>query len=226
MAKYLIIAAYTAEGAKGLLKDSGTKRRQAAEQAIKSAGGTMEAFYFAFGDDDAYVIVDAPDHASIAAASLAINAMRGRDERSHCSRPRSIRRLRDESRFIGTCYPANQYTSSGARAHGPQDECPCRVSGAAGSAEGLRPLGGEFVPLQFCSNRSVSHPSILNLHRGSRGSRPTSSGGSRQVRTASGSVPQCGSPENCRDPEHVWLVLSLSVLRSHLALRWRQAARS
>jgi uncharacterized protein with GYD domain len=74
MAKYLITAAYTAEGAKGLLRDSGTKRRQAAEQAINSAGGKMEAFYFAFGDNDAYVIVDAPDHASIAAASVAINA--------------------------------------------------------------------------------------------------------------------------------------------------------
>jgi uncharacterized protein with GYD domain len=74
MAKYLIAAAYTAEGTKGLLKESGTKRRQAAEQAIKSAGGTMEAFYFAFGDNDAYVIVDAPDHATIAAASVAINA--------------------------------------------------------------------------------------------------------------------------------------------------------
>jgi uncharacterized protein with GYD domain len=74
MAKYLLAAAYTAEGAKGLLKDSGTKRRQAAEQAIKSAGGTMEAFYFAFGENDAYVIVDAPDHASIAAASVSINA--------------------------------------------------------------------------------------------------------------------------------------------------------
>jgi uncharacterized protein with GYD domain len=74
MAKYLIAAAYTAEGTKGLLKESGTKRRHAAEQAIKSAGGTMEAFYFAFGDNDAYVIVDAPDHATIAAASVAINA--------------------------------------------------------------------------------------------------------------------------------------------------------
>jgi uncharacterized protein with GYD domain len=74
MAKYLIAASYTAEGAKGLLKESGTKRRQAAEQAIKSAGGTMEGFYFAFGDNDAYVIVDAPDHASIAAASVSINA--------------------------------------------------------------------------------------------------------------------------------------------------------
>lgn len=74
MAKYLVMASYTAEGAKGLLKDGGTKRRQAAEQAIKSAGGKLEAFYFAFGDSDAFVIIDAPDHASVAAASLAINA--------------------------------------------------------------------------------------------------------------------------------------------------------
>src|SRR5216110_263121 len=74
MPKYLIEASYTTEGAKGLLKDGGTKRRQAAEQAIKSAGGKLEAFYFAFGDRDALVIVDAPDHATIAAASVAINA--------------------------------------------------------------------------------------------------------------------------------------------------------
>jgi len=74
MAKYLISASYTAEGAKGVLKEGGTKRRQAAEQVIKSAGGKLEAFYFAFGDNDAFVIVDAPDHASVAAMSLAINA--------------------------------------------------------------------------------------------------------------------------------------------------------
>jgi uncharacterized protein with GYD domain len=74
MAKYLLQVTYTADGAKGLLKDGGSKRRQVADQAIKSAGGTMEAFYFAFGDADAVVIVDAPDHASVTAASLAINA--------------------------------------------------------------------------------------------------------------------------------------------------------
>lgn len=74
MGKYLLTASYTAEGAKGLLKEGGTKRREAAEQAIRSAGGTLEAFYFAFGDSDAYVIVDAPDHATVAAASVAINA--------------------------------------------------------------------------------------------------------------------------------------------------------
>lgn len=72
MAKYLIAASYTAEGARGLLKDGGSKRRQAAAEAIKSAGGKLEAFYFAFGDTDAYVIVDAPDHATVSAASLAI----------------------------------------------------------------------------------------------------------------------------------------------------------
>jgi uncharacterized protein with GYD domain len=74
MPKYLITANYTAEGVKGVLKDGGTKRRQAAEAAIKSVGGRMEAFYFAFGDHDAFVIVDAPDNSSVASASLAINA--------------------------------------------------------------------------------------------------------------------------------------------------------
>ena len=74
MAKYLINASYTAEGAKGLLKDGGSKRRAAAEQALKSTGGKLEVFYFAFGSTDAFVIVDAPDHASVSAASLAINA--------------------------------------------------------------------------------------------------------------------------------------------------------
>jgi uncharacterized protein with GYD domain len=74
MAKYLVMASYTAEGAKGVLKEGGTKRRQAAESAITSAGGKLEGFYFAFGDSDAFVIVDAPDHATIASVSLAINA--------------------------------------------------------------------------------------------------------------------------------------------------------
>ena len=74
MPKFLIQASYTADGAKGLLKEGGTKRRQAAESAIKSVGGTMDAFYFALGDNDAYVIIDAPDYATVAGASIAINA--------------------------------------------------------------------------------------------------------------------------------------------------------
>ena len=74
MAKYLIKATYTADGSRGLLTDGGTKRRTAAEEALKSAGGRVEAFYFALGETDAFVIVDAPDHVTVSAASLAINA--------------------------------------------------------------------------------------------------------------------------------------------------------
>ena len=74
MPKYLVMVSYTSEGAKGLLKDGGTKRKQAAEAALKSVGGRVESFYFAFGDADAVVVVDAPDNVSMAAASMAINA--------------------------------------------------------------------------------------------------------------------------------------------------------
>jgi uncharacterized protein with GYD domain len=74
MGKYLIAASYTADGAKGVMKDGGTKRREAAEQALKSAGARLESFYFAFGENDAYIVLDAPDIATVAAASLAINA--------------------------------------------------------------------------------------------------------------------------------------------------------
>jgi len=73
MAKYLIQARYTAEGAKGLLKDGGTKRVQVVTEGIKKGGGKVEAFYFAFGQTDAYLIVDAPDTASVLATNLLVN---------------------------------------------------------------------------------------------------------------------------------------------------------
>ena len=74
MPKFLIEANYNVDGARGLIKDGGSKRREAAKTAIKSVGGKMESFYFAFGGTDAFVIFDAPDNASAAAASTAINA--------------------------------------------------------------------------------------------------------------------------------------------------------
>ena len=74
MAKYLIEASYTAEGIRGLLKDGGSKRRAAAEAALKSAGARLEAFYYTFGRNDAFLIADAPDHATVAALSLSISA--------------------------------------------------------------------------------------------------------------------------------------------------------
>ena len=74
MPKYMIQASYTADGTKGVMKEGGTKRRATVEANVKAAGGTVEAFYFAFGDADAFVIVDLPDNASAAALSMAVNA--------------------------------------------------------------------------------------------------------------------------------------------------------
>ena len=74
MPKYLIQASYVGEGVKGLLKDGGTKRRAAAEAAAKSLGGTLESFYFAFGDTDAFVVVDLPDNVAMSALALTVGA--------------------------------------------------------------------------------------------------------------------------------------------------------
>ena len=74
MPKYLLKVSYTAEGVRGVLKEGGSARRDVAGQLIKSLGGSMESFYFAFGDADAYVVADMPDTASVAAASLAVSA--------------------------------------------------------------------------------------------------------------------------------------------------------
>jgi len=64
MPKYLYQASYTTEGAKGLVKEGGSKRRAAVEEITKALGGKLEAFYYAFGESDVFVIVDVPDHAS------------------------------------------------------------------------------------------------------------------------------------------------------------------
>ena len=74
MSKYLAHASYTTDGLKGLLKDGGTKRREAVEQLAKAVGGTVEAFYYAFGDDDLFVIFDLPDNVSATTLSLVVNA--------------------------------------------------------------------------------------------------------------------------------------------------------
>ncbi len=73
MPKYLFHGSYTPEGLKGLLAEGGSSRIEAAKQALKSVGGTLEAFYFAFGDYDFYIIVDMPDNVSTTAISFAGN---------------------------------------------------------------------------------------------------------------------------------------------------------
>jgi uncharacterized protein with GYD domain len=74
MARYLIRATYTAEGARGLLKEGGSKRRATLEQLVQKIGGSLEAFYFAFGEDDVYVLARLPDNVTAAAVGLTVSA--------------------------------------------------------------------------------------------------------------------------------------------------------
>ena len=65
---------YVGDGIKGLLMEGGTTRRKAVEALCKSVGGRLETFYCAFGDADAYLIVEMPDHTATAALALAVTA--------------------------------------------------------------------------------------------------------------------------------------------------------
>jgi len=73
MAKYLFAARCTPEGAKGVAREGGSGRKAAIAKMAEGLGGKLEAFYFAFGDVDAYVVVDVPDNITAAAAALAVN---------------------------------------------------------------------------------------------------------------------------------------------------------
>src|ERR1044071_7925232 len=73
MPKYLIRGSYSDQGLNGLLKEGGSKRREAAEQAVKGLGGRLEAYYYAFGEHDFVVIADLPSNVDASALSLTAN---------------------------------------------------------------------------------------------------------------------------------------------------------
>ncbi|HEY9390948.1 MAG TPA: GYD domain-containing protein [Mycobacteriales bacterium] len=77
MPKFLVRASYTAKGAKGLLHQGGTRRREIGERAVTALGGTMESFYFALAKDDVYIVVDLPSSVAAAALNLATIASGG-----------------------------------------------------------------------------------------------------------------------------------------------------
>lgn len=77
MPKFLVEVKYSLDGAKGLLAEGGSSRVAASRTLIESLGGSLETFYFAFGESDAYVIIDVPDNVSAAAAALITRASGG-----------------------------------------------------------------------------------------------------------------------------------------------------
>jgi uncharacterized protein with GYD domain len=77
MSRFLVKASYSTEGAKGVQRAGGTSRRDAVAEMAEGLGGKLESFYFAFGETDAYVVLDLPDNTSAAAASIAVNTSGG-----------------------------------------------------------------------------------------------------------------------------------------------------
>ncbi len=71
MAKYALFFSYTADSWAGMIKNP-TDRSAAAGQLAAAMGGTIEAFYWMFGEYDGFAIVDAPDSISAGAVSVAI----------------------------------------------------------------------------------------------------------------------------------------------------------
>ena len=74
MGHYLFVASYSPDGVRGVLDKGGTARRTAVENVITEAGGRMLSFHFAFGDHDAYTLVELPSNQAAAAVALAVTA--------------------------------------------------------------------------------------------------------------------------------------------------------
>jgi uncharacterized protein with GYD domain len=74
MPKYLLEAAFSLQGVKGIQSEGGTSRRDAVTKAVEGLGGRVECFYFAFGDRDVYVVADLPDNETATALALTVNS--------------------------------------------------------------------------------------------------------------------------------------------------------
>jgi uncharacterized protein with GYD domain len=74
MPKYLFRASLSPEGVAGVLAEGGTARRSTVQQAVETLNGKLEAFYFAFGEDDVVGICELPDNETMAAFALEVSS--------------------------------------------------------------------------------------------------------------------------------------------------------
>jgi uncharacterized protein with GYD domain len=74
MGKYLVHGSFTTDGMKGIVKEGGSARRKAVATLAESVGGSLESYYFAFGDDSYFVVVDLPNDEAAAAVALTVAA--------------------------------------------------------------------------------------------------------------------------------------------------------
>ena len=73
MAKYVLLSRFTQQGAQNI-KD-GPARLEAVKETLQGLGAELKDFYLTLGEYDAVVVVEAPDDATVATASLAIGSL-------------------------------------------------------------------------------------------------------------------------------------------------------
>lgn len=70
MPHYLFQVSYTAESWASLMKNP-ENRRESIGRLMTNAGGSLDAFYFAFGEHDVIVLATLPDNVSAGAVAVA-----------------------------------------------------------------------------------------------------------------------------------------------------------
>tara|TARA_B100000405_G_scaffold84312_1_gene58357 strand:+ start:2107 stop:2433 length:327 start_codon:yes stop_codon:yes gene_type:complete len=73
MSKYLLMGSYTSDAWAAQVKTP-QNRLEAVTPVFEKMGGSVEAAYMAFGDDDLVIIAEFPDNVSAAALSIAVAA--------------------------------------------------------------------------------------------------------------------------------------------------------
>jgi len=74
MPKFLFRGSYSQDGIKGLKQEGGSARKEVATAVAASVGGSVEAYYFAFGPHDFYIIAELPDHSAAVALAATVGA--------------------------------------------------------------------------------------------------------------------------------------------------------
>lgn len=77
MARYLLKIRYSVEGIGGVRKEGGTARAEVARKLIEGVGGKMLSFDFAFGEVDAYALIEAPSNSAVAGAATIVSSAGG-----------------------------------------------------------------------------------------------------------------------------------------------------
>ena len=73
MARYLVQFAYSSEAIQNMVKNPQDRAAMVSGMA-QQWGGSLEAFYYTFGDYDGVAIVDVPDNVTMAAISMAVTS--------------------------------------------------------------------------------------------------------------------------------------------------------